>query len=331
MQLSGDEGVSFNRDGYGQIWDAVTGRPTSPLMAGTMAPTYTPAGDRLLTENDFLRSVRDAATGRERGSRLLAGGTTAFHPDGRTVLTSTLGDRALLWQVSAEAEPLAGRGTDPKASTTGSVANRRWRGYNAFRSGLLRADGQIGVSLADGAGGQELIRLSDPATGRSSGRPALHYPGWIVACGRLQPRRSMVRDREQSGRSPHRRAQTLERDHGPVAIPADSVHQLGRGTGIPARWQGSGRRRLRWTRPVLGSLDRPGDWPAASSRGDRSEPGLQPGRHDDRGGSRQRETASPAPGSGIRGRVNPSVNYCPAPCMVTRIEFRPDGRGPACG
>ena len=40
--------------GFGQIWDAATGRPTSPLMAGTHgAAIYTPAGDRLLTENDF--------------------------------------------------------------------------------------------------------------------------------------------------------------------------------------------------------------------------------------------------------------------------------------
>jgi WD40 repeat protein/tRNA A-37 threonylcarbamoyl transferase component Bud32/tetratricopeptide (TPR) repeat protein len=187
VDLSGVESVAFDRDGYGQIWDAVTGRPTSPLMAGTISPTYTPAGDRLVTENDYLRSVRDAATGRERGPRVLAGGTTAFHPDGRTVLTSTFGDRALLWQVSAEAEPLAGRGTDPKALLTGSVANRKWRGFNAFRSGRLRADGQIAVSLADGAGGQELIRLSDPATGRSSGKPASHYPGWVVRVVAFSP------------------------------------------------------------------------------------------------------------------------------------------------
>ena len=94
---------------------------------------------------------------------------------------------ALLWQVSADAEPLADGGTDKKATPTGSVANRRWRGLNAFRSGRLRADGQIAVSLADGAGGQELIRLSDPATGRPFGRPAPHYPGWIVRAVAFSP------------------------------------------------------------------------------------------------------------------------------------------------
>ena len=93
----------------------------------------------------------------------------------------------LLWQVSAEAEPLADRGTNQKALLTGSVANRKWRGFNAFRSGLLRADGQVAVSLADGAGGQELIRLSDPATGRSFGKPASHYPGWIARAVAFSP------------------------------------------------------------------------------------------------------------------------------------------------
>ena len=103
------------------------------------------------------------------------------------MLNGTSEHRALLWQVSADAEPLADGGTNKKATPTGSVANRRWRGFNAFRSGLLRADGQIAVSLADGAGGQEVIRLSDPATDRPSGRPAPHYPGWIVRAVAFSP------------------------------------------------------------------------------------------------------------------------------------------------
>ncbi len=185
--LSEIEGVAFRQNGYGQIWDVVTGRPRSPLMAGTGGPIYTLAGDRVLTTTEFLGSVRDAATGSERGSRLLTGGPTALHPDGRTILTNAFDKSALLWQVSADAEPLPDGGTDKKVTPTGSVANRRWRGMNAFRSGRLRADGQIAVSLADGAGGQELIRLSDPATGRPSGRPALHYPGWIVRAVAFSP------------------------------------------------------------------------------------------------------------------------------------------------
>jgi WD40 repeat protein/tetratricopeptide (TPR) repeat protein len=175
--------------GFGQFLDPTTGRPTSPLVAGAgnEGAIYTPAGDRLLTENDFKSAVRDADTGSDRGSRVPAGGVTASHPDSRIMLTSAFDNSALLWQVSADAEPLADGGTNRKATPIGSVANRRWRGLNAFRSGLLRADGQIAVSLADGAGGQEVIRLSDPATDRPSGRPAPHYPGWVVRAVAFSP------------------------------------------------------------------------------------------------------------------------------------------------
>ncbi len=186
--LSEIEGVGLNQQGFSQIWDPATGRPTTPLMAGTTgAPIYTPAGDRLLAEIEYRQSVHDTATASERGSRLLVGGPTALHPDGHTVLTNAFLNSALLWQVSADAEPLGDGGTGKRATPTGSVANRRWRGLNAFRSGRLRADGQIAVSLADGAGGQEVIRLSDPATGRPIGRPAPHYPGWIVRAVAFSP------------------------------------------------------------------------------------------------------------------------------------------------
>ena len=143
--------------------------------------------------------------------------STASHPDGRTMLTSASDNSALLWQVSADAEPLADGGTDKKATPTGSVANRRWRGFNAFRSGLLRADGQIAVSLADGAGGQEVIRLSDPATGRPFGRPAPHYPGWIVRAVAFSPDGRCFATGSNPDDSLRRRAQTLGREHGAVA------------------------------------------------------------------------------------------------------------------
>ncbi len=79
-QLSEVEGVGFNQHGFGQIWDAVTGRPATPLMAGTTTyfPIYTPAGDRLLAEIEYRQSVHDAATASERSSRLLVGGPTAL-------------------------------------------------------------------------------------------------------------------------------------------------------------------------------------------------------------------------------------------------------------
>ena len=160
------------------------------------------------------------------------------------MLTSASDNSALLWQVSADAEPLADGGTNKKATPTGSVANRRWRGFNAFRSGLLRADGQIAVSLADGAGGQEVIRLSDPATDRPSGRPAPHYPGWIVRAVAFSPDGRCFATGSNPDGSLRRRGPTLGREHGAVLAPADTAHQLGRGTGLPARRQG------RWPRAI---------------------------------------------------------------------------------
>ena len=44
VSLSDIEGDGFNEHGFGQIWDAVTGRPTSPLMAGTHGAHLHPCG-----------------------------------------------------------------------------------------------------------------------------------------------------------------------------------------------------------------------------------------------------------------------------------------------
>ena len=309
---------------------------------------YTPAGDRLLTQRRFQAAVRDAATGRERGSRFLPEVAHCL-ASGRSYRADSASDESTvrLWQVSADAEPLADGGTDKKATPTGSVANRRWRGFNAFRSGRLRADGQIAVSLAEGAGGQELIRLSDPATGRPLGRPAPHYPGWIVRAVAFSPDGRCF----ATGSNPETRyageLRLWDASTGRLLVPADAAHQLGRGTGIPARRQGPGRGRLRWTRPVLGYLHRQGNRPAASSRRDRPEPGLQPGRQDARGGSRQREYGQarhPALGyqdtpthrriTAQHGRMSPESNSgrMVEPCSrVTRslapgCGTRPEGR-----
>ena len=203
------------------------------------------------------------------------------------MLTDASDNSALLWQVSADAEPLADGGTDKKATPTGSVANRRWRGFNAFRSGRLRADGQIAVSLADGAGGQEVIRLSDPATGRPSGRPAPHYPGWIVRAVAFSPDGRCF----ATGSNPETRyageLRLWDASTGRLRLPPMPHTNWVAALAFQPDGKVAGRGRLRWTRPVLGYLNRPGDRPAASSRRDGPEPGLQPGRHDARGGSRQ--------------------------------------------
>ena len=173
---------------FSQIWDVGTGEPTSLLMAVTTGAVYAPSGDRLLTTTDVQRSVRDAA-GRERGSRvfLSSGSPSAWHPDGRTVLTPSLDDTSRLWQVSADAEALSNDGTDKNASMKGRAAYRRSRGFNTFRGGRLRADGKVAVLLTEGASGRELIRSVDPTTGRPFGRPASHYPGWIVRTVAFSP------------------------------------------------------------------------------------------------------------------------------------------------
>ena len=48
-------------------------------------------------------------------------------------------------------------------------------------------DGRVAVSAAKGAVGRELIRLSDPATGRTVGRPCAHYSDWVVRVFALSP------------------------------------------------------------------------------------------------------------------------------------------------
>ena len=88
-----------NANGFGQIWDPATGRPTSPLMAGHARPAiYTPAGDRLVSAQTDLQAVASRARSREsqrlgflvRGVRSLP-----HHPDGRTMLINLCSDRML--------------------------------------------------------------------------------------------------------------------------------------------------------------------------------------------------------------------------------------------
>ena len=232
----------------------------------------------------------------------------------------------MLWQVSAEAEPLADRGTAQKASMTGSVANRRWRGIDAFRSGLLRADGQIAVSLADGAGGQELIRLSDPATGRSSGRPATHYPGWIARAVAFSPDGRCF----ATGSNPDDRRQQARSDSGTRARACCESRRFRTPTGS-RHWHSSPMARF-WPRAItMGSsgsgIPRPGEeigrpLPqgeivlslAYSPDGTMIAVGLASERG--KSGTRLWDTRTRQP----IGELLPSNEH------VTRIEFRPDGR-----
>ena len=65
-------GMRFDLNSHiGQIWEPGTGRPTSPLMRSTTLASYTPSADSLVTLTDDLWLVRDAASGRVRGSGFL--------------------------------------------------------------------------------------------------------------------------------------------------------------------------------------------------------------------------------------------------------------------
>ena len=186
-QLSGDEGVALQSEtATVRSGTQPRGRPTSPLHGRRRAcPIYTPAGDRLVTQTNEPRcvpSVMPPPAGKEARGFLPEVLHSPSHPDGRTMLTNGLADRARCGKSRRMRSRLPTGGIDPKASMTGERGQPQMaRATNAFRSGLLRADGQIVVSLADGAGGQELIRLSDPATGRLPEGPRRTTPAGLYA------------------------------------------------------------------------------------------------------------------------------------------------------
>ena len=83
-------------------------RPLRPWQAPRLA-IYPPSADRLvtLTHNQWL--VRDARSGRVRGSGSPAGADDrlASHPDGRTMLAASDDGVVRLWQISPDAEPVS--------------------------------------------------------------------------------------------------------------------------------------------------------------------------------------------------------------------------------
>jgi serine/threonine protein kinase/WD40 repeat protein len=182
-------GLLYNqKNQFGQVWDAGSGRPTSPLMMSTEHGNYPPSADYLVTKTQYQWLVRDARSSRVRGAGSPAGAEEflASHPDGRAMLAASGDGVVRLWQISPEAEPISGGGTDAQASMTGVEPDRPIRHVIVFSAGRV-TDGRIAISRATGAGGRELFRLSDLATGRPIGRPASHYPGWQVRSLALSP------------------------------------------------------------------------------------------------------------------------------------------------
>ena len=172
---------------FGQIWDTGTGRAKTPLISGSTWPVYSPAGDRLVLESDYLKEVGEADDMRQRGCRSPLSGPMAMHPDGRTAITAHPDGTVRLWQISADAEPVANQAVAPTPSLRGDEVKRKPRGYAVIRGGLLSPDARLAASLVEGAEGREWIRFLDPATGRPTGRPAPHQVGWVVRSAAFSP------------------------------------------------------------------------------------------------------------------------------------------------
>jgi serine/threonine protein kinase/WD40 repeat protein/Flp pilus assembly protein TadD len=187
------EGDAFNNHSFFvQAWDAVTGRPNTPLMARTDGVVYTPSADRILTQVDNVMLLRDAATGRVRGSGFHLDDVSvsvyrlSFHPDGRNLITLGRDNTVRSWQIAADTEPVSAVATDKPTPTKGMASNRQARGMYAISSSL-RSDGQIAVSPATGAAARELLQITDPAAGRPLGRPAAHLTGWVIGSVAFSP------------------------------------------------------------------------------------------------------------------------------------------------
>ena len=181
-------GMLTDQSYVGQVWDALTGRPITPPMAMTTIANFPPSGDSLVTVTQNQCVVRDARSGRVKGSGSAVGAEQrlASHPDGRMMLIANEDGEARLWQISSDAEPVSGGRADTQSPLPEIEPDRPMRDVRLFWTGL-RTDGRIAISPAVGSGGRELIRLSDPTTGRPIGRPASHYPGWKVRAVAFSP------------------------------------------------------------------------------------------------------------------------------------------------
>ena len=181
-------GVLNNNSFFGQVWDRGTARPTTPPMTRTTIAIYPPSADYLVTLTQNQCVVLDAKRGRVRGSGSPTGEDfLASHPDGHTMVASHGAGVIRVWQISADAEPASGAGTDTQASVTGIELDHQKRDASLFWTGPW-TDGRIAISFAKGVGGDgNLIRVADPATGRLLGRPASHYTGWKVRAVAFSP------------------------------------------------------------------------------------------------------------------------------------------------
>jgi serine/threonine protein kinase/WD40 repeat protein/tetratricopeptide (TPR) repeat protein len=180
--VSAPKGGVLKQNSYvGQVWDARTGKPVTPPMPSTPFASFSPSGESLVTLTQNLTVVRDASSGGARGSGTFSAADDhlASHPDGRTLLSQLGAGLLRLWQISPDAEPLSNGRADTDISTSPMESGRPMPDVRLFWSGLW-TNGRVAFSPAVSLDGRELIRLSDPATGRTKGTPASHNPGWKI-------------------------------------------------------------------------------------------------------------------------------------------------------
>jgi WD40 repeat protein/tetratricopeptide (TPR) repeat protein len=175
----------------GRVWNVNSGSQTGPLLARTISPLYTPAGDRVVMRTEGSSVVRSAETRRVLGAELpynheLGRDAQSMHPDGRIVITSAAENTLRLWEIATDAEPAANLGTTEPPMTTPEVAAPGIPDNRHLRVGL-RQDAGVALVVDNGAGGRLVVRLLDPATGKPVGRPMPHNPGWTIRVAAFSP------------------------------------------------------------------------------------------------------------------------------------------------
>ena len=185
-----DRGFLYqNATDVSRTWDTRLGQPTSPILEGTTYPTYTPAGDRVLTYTNNVWQLRRAARRPSaRGSAVFHRGRWSRRPDasGRSHghrsrdLTAPL----RLWQISPEAEPLAdGRAGNQPTTAESAPTGPAGAGVELSGHGFCGRMGEIAITLPEVRSGEEAIRVSDLATGRPLGRPCFALSRLERPCG----------------------------------------------------------------------------------------------------------------------------------------------------
>ena len=172
-------------DQRAQLWNAVTGRPLFPPMVHQYVVrglAFSPDGKTLVTgSGDFEQTKMkgetrfwDTRTGRQLGAAIedTSVNAVAFNPDGRSVMTRSVGHISFLRTVVDDGSHV---GLDGPGKLPGPI-----RHFGFGLAGVYSPDGQ---RILTGSGGQT-ARMWEADTGRPAGHPAgveLRHAGWVTA------------------------------------------------------------------------------------------------------------------------------------------------------